>query len=109
MQREGRHLTPLQVLASAFAIAALGGVASLLNSSTLITTRTFVATAIYSGMMGFAFGALQMKTYVTDPFTLFGVAALLGLSGVKAVDLLVFAWRKLGITITAAGQKEDKP
>lgn len=103
---EGRHVTPIQVLLSMFGISAFGGLAALLHSGQPISSRTFVATASYSGMIGFSVGALMLDQYVKNPVPLFGLAALLGLSGVKAIDILLFAWKKLGITITASGQKD---
>lgn len=100
-------MTPLNVMLLAFVIAAIGGLAALLHSGQPITVRQFAATTAYSGMMGFAVAALMVTQYGKEPWGLFGLVAILGMSGVKAIDLVLFAWRRLGITITAAGQKDD--
>lgn len=100
-------MTPLYVLGMAFIISACGGVAALLHSGQPMTVRQFAATTAYSGMMGFAVAALMVTQYGKEPWGLFGLVAILGMSGVKAIDLLLFAWSRLGIKITAEGPKDD--
>lgn len=93
-------LTPFQVLGSAFAIAALAGLGTLLKSSRQITTRSVLGVTIYNGLTGLAVASIWYDEYgVKNPYLLFGVSAVAGLAGLSALELLAIAWRKMGVKI----------
>lgn len=102
-------MTPWQVLASAFTISSVAGLAALLRSKQPLTWRAVIAAALYSGCMGFIIAALWMKEYglAGDPYFILGVAALAGIGGVSVVDLVVIAIRKSGIKLVLGRKAED--
>jgi hypothetical protein len=108
--QEGRSLTPLQVLASSFAISSVGGLAALLRSNQPLTVRAVVACILYCGMLGFIIGALWMKEYglAGDPYFILAVSGLAGIGGVSVVDLVIIAAKRSGIKLVLSRGKDSK-
>ena len=106
-------MSPLQILLSSFAISAAGGLIAFLRSNQQVTIRAAFAATGYAGLMGLIIGLLWMKRYGMsgDPFFLIGAAGAAGLSGVSVIDLVVIVWKKSGITLQLAKNKdkEEKP
>lgn len=103
-------MTPLQVLASSFAISSVGGLAALLRSNQPLTVRAVVACILYCGMLGFIIGALWMKEYglAGDPYFILAVSGLAGIGGVSVVDLVIIAAKRSGIKLVLSRRKDDE-
>jgi hypothetical protein len=82
---------PLRVMLSAFALAAVGGLAGLLHSTKKLTKKAVVAAVLYSGMTGITIALIWYNKYREEGniYFLLGVSAAGGLGGVSIFDL----WR----------------
>lgn len=105
--------TPTQVLAAAFAISSLGGLAGLLRSNAKLSIRSVVSAILYSGLMGLCIALLWYKYFDGDGnvYFLLGVSGLAGIGGTTVIDFIVQAVKKggLNIVITAAPDPVEPP
>ena len=100
---------PNHVLAAAFTISSLGGLAALLRSKQKLTWRTVIAAVLWSGISGLLI-ALAWFNYFNDQgniyFLLF-VSGLAGIGGTTVVDLVIQLFKAGGVNITISPKHKD--
>lgn len=101
---------PLRVMLSAFALAAVGGLAALLRSPKKLTRKGVAAAILYSGMTGITIALIWYNKYREEGniYFLLGVSAAGGLGGVSIFNL----WRQVqengGFSLSIGSRKGDK-
>ena len=81
-------LTQVWTFAAAFGIAALAGLAALLRSKQEIRWRNFLATLLYSGIIGLIISMFIFKYFEQNVPLLLAISGLTGIGGATALDLL---------------------
>jgi hypothetical protein len=101
---------PLRVLISAFALAAIGGLASLFRGKAEITYRTSAAAMLYSGLSGLTIALIWYNKYQSEGniYFLLGVSVLVGLGGVSVADLAMQVMRHGGFNLSIGSKEKDK-
>lgn len=104
---------PNNVLAAAFGISSLGGLAALLRSKQQLTWRNVFAAFLWSGLSGLLIG-LTWYNYFNDQGNIYFLLAVSGLAGIgnMTVTDLVFQMLKAGgisITISSKSEKDKEP
>lgn len=92
-------MEPLGVFASAFAVTALAGLAALLRASTPPTPLKCLSAALNAGMLGLGVSLVWYVQYRENVYFLVGVCVLLGLGGTPAIEFVLSALRRGGLTI----------
>ncbi len=101
---------PLRVLASAFAISSLGGLASLLQSDKQLSVRSVLAAVLYSGVTGLIIALIWYTNYRNDNlYFLLGVSGLAGVGGTTMIDFAIQAVKKGGLNISIDSPGGKKP
>ena len=108
---------PLRVMLSAFALAAVGGLAALLHSKKTLTKKAIAAAILYSGMTGITIALIWYNKYREEGniYFLLGVSAAGGLGGVSIFDLWRTVQENGGFSFSIGGNKQkqngkgDKP
>lgn len=73
---------------TAFIVAAIAGLASLLRSNNEITWRNLSATILYSGVIGSIISMLSFDYFEENIPLLLATSGLTGIGGATAIDLL---------------------
>lgn len=103
---------PIRVLAAAFAISSLGGLAALLRSKHQLTWRSITSALLWSGLAGLLI-ALTWFNYYNDQgniYFLLAVSGLAGIGGTTVVDFVIQLVKAGGVNITISpqGPKDGK-
>jgi len=84
------ELEPLHTFAAAFVIAALGGLAGLLNGNQELKTRSVLGAMLGSGLAGLIPALLWYNYFrAGNIYFLLGLSGLAGILGMTAVDFIV--------------------
>lgn len=100
---------PNNVLAAAFGISSLGGLAALLRSKQKLTWRNIFAAILWSGLSGLLIG-LTWYNYFNDQGNIYFLLAVSGLAGIgnmTVTDLIYQLMRSGGINITINSKPPD--
>ena len=99
----------VKVLASAFAISSIGGLASLLRSQKPMTLRSVLSSLLYSGVMGLIIALLwyNILADAANIYFLLGVSGLAGIGGTTVVDFIIQLIKRGGIDISIRPRSDD--
>lgn len=91
----------VKVIAAAFGVSSIGGLAALLRSNKKLSWRNVFAALLYSGMMGMIIGLLWYNYFdgKGNIAFLLGVSALAGIGGVTVTDFVIQCLSRGGIDI----------
>ena len=93
-------LTQVWTFVAAFGIASLAGLAALLRGKQEIRWRNFLATILYSGIIGLIISMFIFKYFEQNIPLLLAISGLTGIGGATALDLLRILLRgKLDIRV----------
>lgn len=95
------RMTPLQVIASCFAISSLGGLAALLRSGKPLNWRSVFSATLYSGIVGVTIALVWYQYFdgQNNIEFLIGVSGMAGLGGATMLDFIVQVLNRGGINI----------
>lgn len=82
---------PRHILAAAFAISSLGGLAALLRSNRTLSWRVVAAALLYSGISGLTIALIWYNNFSENGniYFLLGVSGLAGIGGTTVIDFAI--------------------
>jgi hypothetical protein len=98
----------LYIFASAFAVSALAGLASLLRSDKPVTWKSATSHASNCGILGLGISLLWYSEFKDNAQFLVGLCVLAGLGGMATVELFVELGRKLASSFLPPNKREEK-
>ena len=97
---------PLQMLAAAFSLASVAGLAVLLRSQKPLSVRLVLAAVLYNGMSGLLIALIWWNQYSnTNIYFLLGVSGLAGMGVVNLTDFVLQLVAGGGLKINMTGDK----
>jgi CHASE2 domain-containing sensor protein len=97
------------VFLSAFGVAAMGGLATLLRSDLPITRKSVATSMLNCGLLGLGISLLWYSQFQDNLFFLVGLCVVAGLGGNASIDFAVDMFRKmlatkLGVSTSSEGK-----
>jgi len=100
-------ITPaIMVFITAFLVAGFSGLASLLRSEDEVKFRNISKYFLNSGILGLAVAMLWYNSYIETPFFLLGLCIVVGLTGIKGVDIALGWAQKIASSFLKIEDKE---
>ena len=100
---------PTVIFLSAFCVAALSGLATILRSPKRLTRKDLFSATLNAGMLGLGICLTWYSKFSTgedDVYMLLGICLISGLAGVSVMDFIVEAVKAGGVTIKLSPKKK---
>src|ERR1700749_710653 len=94
------HASPIYVLISAFFLSSLAGLAAMLRQNQKISILSVVSAMLNAGILGLCIAGLYVTQFSDNIYALISLCCLAGLGGSTAIDFVLTAVKKGGLSIS---------